>query len=80
MKINVSVVGRFHAFNLAAELEKKGHLNKLITTYPKFKAQQWGIPKNKIVSKLSLEIYKRYCIFIKIGKKLNAWEKQQKLL
>ncbi|SVA94504.1 uncharacterized protein METZ01_LOCUS147358, partial [marine metagenome] len=60
MKINVSVVGRFHAFNLAAELEKRGYLNKLITTYPKFKVQQWGIPKKKIVSKLSLEIYKRY--------------------
>ena len=59
MKVNVSVAGRFHAFNLAAELQKKGYLNKLITTYPKFKAQQWGIPKKKIVSKLYLDIYRR---------------------
>ena len=60
MKVNVSVVGRFHAFNLAEELEKRGYLNKLITTYPKFKVQQWGIPRKKIVSKLYLEIYRRY--------------------
>ncbi len=59
MKINVSVVGRYHAFNLAAELEKKGFLNKLITTYPKFITQQWGIPKKKIVSNLYLDIYRR---------------------
>jgi len=59
MKVNVSVVGRYHAFDLAAELEKKGYLNKLITTYPKFKAQQWGIPKKKIVSKLYLDTYRR---------------------
>jgi len=60
MKVNVSTVGRFHAFNLASELEKRGYLNKLITTYPKFKAGQWLIPKKKIVSKVLLELLRRY--------------------
>jgi len=60
MKVNVSTVGRFHAFNLASELEKRGYLNKLITTYPKFKASQWLIPKKKIVSKVLLELLRRY--------------------
>ena len=60
MKVNVSTVGRFHVFNLASELEKRGYLNKLITTYPKFKAGQWLIPKKKIVSKVLLELLRRY--------------------
>ncbi|SVE33317.1 uncharacterized protein METZ01_LOCUS486171, partial [marine metagenome] len=60
MKVNVSTVGRFHAFNLASELENRGYLNKLITTYPKFKVSEWFIPKNKIVSKIFLEVCSRY--------------------
>ena len=28
--------GRFHAFNLAEEIDKKGYLLQLITSYPKF--------------------------------------------
>ena len=60
MKVNVSTVGRFHAFNLASELENRGYLNKLITTYPKFKVSEWFIPKNKIVSKIFLEVCRRY--------------------
>jgi glycosyltransferase involved in cell wall biosynthesis len=60
MKINVSVVGRYHAFDLAKQLEKHGILNKLITTYPKFKAQEWNIKKEHIVSGMFLEILNRY--------------------
>ncbi len=64
MKITVSVNGRFHAFDLAAQLHKHGHLKRLITPYPAFKAQEWGIPKEKIVSLLALEIMKRGGIFL----------------
>ncbi|WP_339386214.1 glycosyltransferase family 4 protein [Vibrio caribbeanicus] len=60
MKVNVGVVGRFHAFNLAEQLNKHCLLNRLVTTYPKFKAAEWGIDKNLIVSELSLEILNRY--------------------
>jgi len=35
MKITIQVGGRFHAFNLAYQLERRGYLQKLITSYPK---------------------------------------------
>ena len=60
MKVNVSVVGRFHAFNLAEQLKKHNVLNKLITTYPKFKVKEWGLEDNEIVSEIWLEILNRY--------------------
>ena len=66
MKVNISTVGRFHAFNLASELENRGYLNKLITTYPKFKVSEWSIPNNKIVSKILYELFRRYGEKIKI--------------
>ena len=60
MKINISVVGRFHAFNLAQQLRKHKVLNKLITTYPKFKVREWGLENKEIVSELWLEVLNRY--------------------
>ena len=59
MKVVISVSGRFHAFDLAGELEKLGVLHRLITTYPRFKAAEWGIPRGKIVSVLSSELANR---------------------
>ena len=35
MKISIIVGGRFHAFNLAQQLNNHGCLNQLITSYPK---------------------------------------------
>ena len=43
MRVNIAVVGRFHAFNLAKELQDKNLLNKLITTYPKL-VNSWRKP------------------------------------
>jgi glycosyltransferase involved in cell wall biosynthesis len=60
MKININVNGRFHAFNLAYQLKKKGLLNKLITTYPKFKVNEWKLEYEYIISELFLEFLKRY--------------------
>ncbi len=60
MKVNISVVGRFHAFNLAEQLQNKKVLNKLITTYPKFITNRWGIKKSKIISEVFLEFLRRY--------------------
>ena len=59
MKVTISVGGRFHAFDLAGQLQKRGVLHRLITSYPKFKTMQWGIPKNKIKSILSNELLNR---------------------
>ncbi len=59
MKVSVSVGGRFHAFDLASQLQRHGHLNRLITTYPKFKAREWAIPNDKITSIMSNEVLRR---------------------
>ena len=56
MKITISVGGRFHAFNLAQQLFKRGHLERLITSYPKFETVKYGIPREKIRSVLFKEI------------------------
>jgi len=50
MKISIVVGGRWHAFDLARELQKSGSLHRLITNYPKFKTRQWEIPDDKVVS------------------------------
>ena len=36
MRVTVSVHGRFHGFELARGLFKRGRLDSLITTYPAF--------------------------------------------
>ena len=49
MKITILAGGRFHAFDLAYQLEKKGHLLNLITSYPKWKIRKFiNIDKKKI--------------------------------
>ena len=75
MKVIVSVGGRFHAFNLAQQLEKRGFLQKLITSYPKFETVKYGIPKNKIKSILIKEVidrgWRKAPVFLK-----NLWNPQ----
>jgi len=60
MKVNISVVGRFHAFDLARQLQNNGILNLLNTTYPRFIATRWGVYKSKIRSNIFLEFLNRY--------------------
>ena len=50
MKVSIVVGGRWHAFDLARELNDAGVLHRLITNYPKFKTRQWNIPDEKVVS------------------------------
>ena len=59
MKVTVSVIGRFWAFYLASQLYRKGHLRRLITTYPKFETVKYGIPRSHIVSHLPIEVFSR---------------------
>ncbi|WP_452232347.1 glycosyltransferase family 4 protein [Lacinutrix sp. MEBiC02595] len=60
MKVLISVVGRFHAFDLAKQLQKHNLLYKINTTYPKHITAQWGIDKDKISSNIALELINRY--------------------
>ncbi len=45
LKIAIVVHGRFHAFDLARELLKRGHEVILFTNYPKYVAGKFGIPR-----------------------------------
>ena len=58
-KIIISVGGRFHAFNLAKQLLKRGFLKRLITSYPKFEVKKHGIPSQKTSSILIKELLER---------------------
>jgi glycosyltransferase involved in cell wall biosynthesis len=59
MKVTVSVCGRFHAFNLAQQLQKRGYLHELISTYPTFAIKKYGIESKLIHSIWHLEVLSR---------------------
>lgn len=50
LKVSILVPGRWHAFDLARELNRRGVLDLLITNYPKAKTRQWGIPDERVRS------------------------------
>lgn len=50
MKIAIVVHGRFHAFDLARELLRRGHEVTLFTNYPKFVAARFGVPPKRVHS------------------------------
>jgi glycosyltransferase involved in cell wall biosynthesis len=59
MKVNIALWGRFHGFNLAQQLQKRESLNYLITTYPTFKAVEFGVNARAVKSLLYLEVLSR---------------------
>ena len=59
MKISISIFGRFHFFDLAKQFTKKNTLHSLISTFPYFKAKEWGIRRQNFKSILIIEIIKR---------------------
>lgn len=60
IRTNISVIGRFHAFDLARELNKHGLLNRILSTYPKHLTQRWNIPGDKIHGEPFLEVLRRF--------------------
>jgi len=72
MKVTIVVGGKFHAFDLAEQLEKKSHLLNLITSYPKWKiCKFYNIEKKKIKSVVLKEIIERIIIKLKLSNYLN---------
>ena len=65
MKISIIVGGKFHAFNLAEQINKKKYLQQIITSYPKSYLKKYGVNKNKIYSIILKEI------LLKIFNKIN---------
>ena len=68
MKIDIIVSGRFHAFDLARQLEKKKLLNIIITTYPKYFVTNYNIPRKKIRTFIIKELIYRFLIKLKFYK------------
>lgn len=58
-KITVIVNGRFHAFDYAVALYKKGHLVRLISSMPYSVAKRYGIPRKAYVGLPLFEVLKR---------------------
>jgi glycosyltransferase involved in cell wall biosynthesis len=46
MRICIGSAGRFHAFDLARQIDRLGHLARLYTAYPRWKVD--GLPKEKV--------------------------------
>lgn len=44
LQIEVSTLGKFHTFDLARQLHKRGHLSRIYTGYPQFKLRDEGLP------------------------------------
>jgi glycosyltransferase involved in cell wall biosynthesis len=68
VKVSIALWGRFWGFYLAQQLQKKDALHRLITTYPTFKAVEFGINSNAVKSLAHFEILSR------------AWDKLPKRL
>ena len=50
LKVAIAVHGRFHGFDLARELLRRGHDVTLLTNYPLWAVADFGIPKNRVYS------------------------------
>lgn len=50
MKVTISVRGRFHAFYLAQQLQARGHLHRLVTSYPRFEVRRYGLADSKVTT------------------------------
>ena len=74
MKIAIIVGGRFHAFNLAEQIEKKKLLYKLITSYPKYFLKNYKIDSQKIKSFYLKEVILKFLNYIPIFKKIFDWD------
>jgi len=59
MKVTISVGGKFHAFHLAGQLEKRGYLDMIFTSYPWFAVKDSSLPRNKVKCIPSKEILDR---------------------
>jgi glycosyltransferase involved in cell wall biosynthesis len=59
MKISITVGGKFCAFILAKHLADRGHLEQIITSYPKYLVSRDGVPRGKVTSVITKEVLER---------------------
>lgn len=48
LRVTLSVVGKFHTFDLAQELDQRGHLTAIFSGYPRFKLRDNTLPPGKV--------------------------------
>lgn len=71
-KVNVSVHGRWHAFELANGLYRQGHLGRLLTTYPGFIARRFLDAGADIRARPLLELRRRAFDRLGLGTRPDA--------
>lgn len=59
MKVTISVGGIWDAFALAEQLEKRGYLDRIITSYPRFRLKGKNVSKERVQSLWPLEALSR---------------------
>ena len=59
MNVTILGKGRFHLFDLARELQARGHLRRLITSYPAFEAVKFGVERRHVKSLVFYEVVDR---------------------
>ena len=64
MKVFISVFGKFHAFDLAEQLNNNKYLYKIFTTYPYSYLKKYGIEKRNVISYPFLELLSRLRKFV----------------
>jgi glycosyltransferase involved in cell wall biosynthesis len=76
VKVTISVLGRFHAYELAAELQRHRALHRLFTSLPKSVAARFGIAPASVQTNVIPEILKRTMARFPAGKSriwADAW-------
>ncbi len=69
MRVVISVFGRFHAFDVARQLERRGMLQRLVTSMPTFVAARWDIPPARVRSLAAFEA------LLRVAKKAGVVER-----
>lgn len=70
-KVILSVIGRFHAFNLANAFEKNKLNYRLFATLPYFRAKNFGIERSHYAKALQCEV------MVRVLRKLKLFSKQK---
>lgn len=52
MKVATSCYGRYHIFDQAGQLARRGLLDRLVCDYPASAPTRWGVPRGRVVSLL----------------------------
>jgi len=64
MRVTTSCSGRFHIFDQARQLHRRGVLHRFINDYPKWMTRRWGIPDERVVSLLANGVLGRAAQYI----------------